>query len=817
MWLPRIVLEISSAERPVALIGGEPFGAPFVIDALREYSPLAWFELDGPSHEDQVAQGNALARAVNAVLPAPLLSMALPYRSHLAVLRRHREDLLPLRLALTLDRPETPIVADLLALQDDGYPIVLDVRGEVPADVEALRDCRVLGPDDLRLTLAEAREIAPGALSAEQVEELWREADGRFTSFNAASYRATGLPRLNVPSATGPLVPFDEAVLVDPAPAIVALQREGDLVGALELAVLKAPEMVEDLLRTAGPRYQEEGLLERLHLLLSALPESYSRSERVLEWRLVAGLATNDYHQAFEDVDAYLRTHAAPALRARRAGTLPHAAGFALAEQAVETRRTPLTVWQYARLHPDNETATKALRESVQLAEEQGSRYEVARNADSLAARLSQMGEFARAASWARWALDVFDREQLLDGHRRLLIINNLANARILSGDLVGLRGMLEDARALVEGSLPHLAAPLRSTLAQLELAEGSLAAAFELLWRTYQESPRRHRARNGYQLIRVLGELDRVQEAKIVAADITEISAGGEPHERSLAALGRGMVAAIEGDESATSDLLEALLDTQLVAEQRLTAALYYLLASGGAAHNIPRELVPVLGAMPRTGLKVLSGPAERFEPVWATLTGPTAELDLRFLGRVQARFQGREVTLAPRMAEVALALALHPDGLTRDELNTFLTPEGHAPFTPSGMRSMMTRLRASLPVSDAPYRFTTSFRADVVEVREHIALGQVREAIALMQGPLLPLSEAPGVEEHRWELEEEMRQAALLVSDPDALFDLAERLGDDLEFWLATADALSTGDPRLALARARVRRLEDAYLLGS
>src|SRR5690606_26175245 len=230
-----------------------------------------------------------------------------------------------------------------------------------------------------------------------------------------------------------------------------------------------------------------------------------------------------------------------------------------------------------------------------------------------------------------------------------------------------------------------------------------------------------------------------------------------------------------------------------------------------------IPRELVPVLGAMPRTGLKVLSGPAERFEPVWATLTGPTAELDLRFLGRVQARFQGREVTLAPRMAEVALALALHPDGLTRDELNTFLTPEGHAPFTPSGMRSMMTRLRASLPVSDAPYRFTTSFRADVVEVREHIALGQVREAIALMQGPLLPLSEAPGVEEHRWELEEELRQAALLVSDPDALFDLAERLGDDLEFWLATADALSTGDPRLALARARVRRLGDADLLGS
>src|SRR5690606_23733581 len=175
----------------------------------------------------------------------------------------------------------------------------------------SLRDCRVLGPDELRLSLDEAKEIAPGALSAEQVEALWREADGRFTPFSASSYSATGLPRLHVPSAAGPLVASEEAVLVDPAPAIVALQREGDLIGALELAVLKAPELVEDLLRTAGPRYQEEGLLERLHLLLSALPESYSRSDRVLEWRLVAGVAANDYQEAFEDADAYLRTHAA--------------------------------------------------------------------------------------------------------------------------------------------------------------------------------------------------------------------------------------------------------------------------------------------------------------------------------------------------------------------------------------------------------------------------------------------------------------------------------------------------------------------------
>ncbi|HZJ10696.1 MAG TPA: hypothetical protein VFD39_13435, partial [Trueperaceae bacterium] len=331
------------------------------------------------------------------------------------------------------------------------------------------------------------------------------------------------------------------------------------------------------------------------------------------------------------------------------------------------------------------------------------------------------------------------------------------------------------------------------------------------------QASFRHRRARYGYQLVRVLCEVGRLDEARIIAGDVTEISAMGEGHERSLAALARGVVAAVAKEETAASDLLEAMLDGNLVAEQRLTATLYYLLASRGAAHNVPAALVPLLGALPRTGLEVLSGPRERFEPIWATLTGPSAKLSLRFLGRVEARYQGQEVALAPRLAEIALALALHPEGLARDELNTFLSPEGHAPFTASGMRSMLSRLRGILPVSDAPYRFTVPYRADVIEVREHIATGQVREAIALMRGPLLPQSDAPGVEEHRWELEEEVRQAALMVSDPDALFDLAERLDDDLEFWLATAEALSAGDPRLALARARVRRLEDAYLLGS
>jgi len=178
-----------------------------------------------------------------------------------------------------------------------------------------------------------------------------------------------------------------------------------------------------------------------------------------------------------------------------------------------------------------------------------------------------------------------------------------------------------------------------------------------------------------------------------------------------------------------------------------------------------------------------------------------------------VACRLEGTPVGLPPRLAEAALALTLHPEGLSRDALNDFLTPDGQTPFSSGGLRGLLTRLRALLPVSEAPYRWAVAFAADVADARSLLAEGRVREAIALWQGPLLPLSDAPGVREARETLEEALRQAALLSGDADALFELADRLGDDLALWEAAAAAMPPGDPRLALALARERRLAREY----
>ncbi|MFA7460084.1 MAG: hypothetical protein WCY60_03655 [Trueperaceae bacterium] len=814
MWLPRHVEAIEASPEPTLLWGGEEYGAPFLVDALRNRGRVAWFEFGPRTLHDPVAQGNELARAVNATLPTPLLGRALPLGTHLAALRHYRSELLPLRLAVTTFGAPEELLGELLDLRHHGYKVLVDLRHDQPPPLSLAERTRVLGPPELRLAQNEASDILPRALSQDDALRLWQQTNGRFLSLLSEAHAALGLGPVVVPSALGERVPEQDAALVEPALAVRALRQQGELIDALEVAVMGAPELVNDLIRQAGPRYQEEGLLRRLHLLLTSLPEEYAQSERVLEWRLVAGFAAGDLGQVLPEVDAYLAVHKAPALRARRAGAMRRELGFAMARQALDAQRSPLTLWQYGRLHPDAAAGIDLLRQSVRAAEETSSRYDVVRNAGALVARLSQEGEYTEAASWARWTLDMFDRGEFSEGNRRLTVVNDLGVARIMTGDLVGLRRVLEDAQVMVEGSLPTQAALLRSTLAWLELAEQRPRAALELIGSTYQASGRGWRARQGYQLVRCLLELGQTAEAERVAGDVSRLAAADTPYEQALAALARGMVGAVLGAPGAADDLQLVLHTPELVAEQRLMAALYFLLATDGGAPRLPARTAAQLGQLHPTALRVLSGPESLFAPLWSTLGGHGAGLTLRFLGPdVSVVHEGTESKLPQRVAEVALALALNPDGIGRDALNDFLTPDGQAPFTAGGVRGMLTRVRRHLPVSEVPYRLTVAAAADVLELRGYLAQRRVREAVSLYRQPLLPLSDAPGVVEERERLEEELRQAVLMSRDPDALCELAERLGDDLQLWSAAADVLGAGDPRLAVARARVLHLEQAY----
>ncbi|WP_243094293.1 hypothetical protein [Thermus thalpophilus] len=85
----------------------------------------------------------------------------------------------------------------------------------------------------------------------------------------------------------------------------------------------------------------------------------------------------------------------------------------------------------------------------------------------------------------------------------------------------------------------------------------------------------------------------------------------------------------------------------------------------------------------------------------------------------------------------------------------------------------------------------------------------GDLSGALARYRGPLLPQSQAPGVEALRAELEEALRRAVLAQGEVESLFLLAERLGEDLGVWEALLERLPSQDPRLPIAQARVERL--------
>lgn len=151
-------------------------------------------------------------------------------------------------------------------------------------------------------------------------------------------------------------------------------------------------------------------------------------------------------------------------------------------------------------------------------------------------------------------------------------------------------------------------------------------------------------------------------------------------------------------------------------------------------------------------------------------------------------------------------MLLLARPEGWTGEALALALYGEANGPT----LRMEVHRLRQrGQNILARPYRLQNALRADFLEVRAALQRGDLKEALQIYRGPLLPQSGAPAVEELRQELEEALRQAVLASRDPEALLLLAERLGEDLELWEALLESLPPQDPRRPFVLARTARL--------
>jgi hypothetical protein len=194
---------------------------------------------------------------------------------------------------------------------------------------------------------------------------------------------------------------------------------------------------------------------------------------------------------------------------------------------------------------------------------------------------------------------------------------------------------------------------------------------------------------------------------------------------------------------------------------------------------------------------------------PHHSTPTRPRSALSLRFTGEgaPTAVLDGRSIPLTLRPAELLTALALHPDGLTAEQLALLLYGEEGNPTTVRGEVLRLRGLIGSDVLRTRPYRLAASVDTDFQAARRAIRARRPADALRACAGPLLPRSDAPAIRELRAELEVGLRGVMLESDDVDLLAEFAVHpLGrDDLEVHDRLMALLPPSDPRCAPIAAR------------
>ncbi|WP_119280007.1 hypothetical protein, partial [Calidithermus roseus] len=187
-----------------------------------------------------------------------------------------------------------------------------------------------------------------------------------------------------------------------------------------------------------------------------------------------------------------------------------------------------------------------------------------------------------------------------------------------------------------------------------------------------------------------------------------------------------------------------------------------------------------------------------------------PTLNLTTPYLETLgKAQLQGYP-NLRPRSLELLTLLLAHPEGITGEALAHELYSEPN----PQALKTELCRLRQQgFDIQNRPYRLLTPIEADFLKLQEALQQNQLHPALALYQGPLLPRSQAPGVEALRNRIEEQLKRRVLDHPDPEPLYRLAQKLPDDLALWEALLQRLPAQDPRYPAVLAWARRLSAQY----
>ena len=194
----------------------------------------------------------------------------------------------------------------------------------------------------------------------------------------------------------------------------------------------------------------------------------------------------------------------------------------------------------------------------------------------------------------------------------------------------------------------------------------------------------------------------------------------------------------------------------------------------------------------------------ATRRRPTAQGVTQPTGLLRLEVQGRPRLWQDGTPVMLTQRQAELLLALAMHPGGLTVDQVTAHVY--GDVAVSPTTVKVEVSRLRRVMPgvIESRPYRLSTTLAVDALDVLTRVAAGDAVGAAELFTGDVLPASESPVARDLALRVEVGVRTLVLNRRDARAATILARRRPDDLAVVDHALGLLEPGSPHRALLEA-------------
>jgi len=166
---------------------------------------------------------------------------------------------------------------------------------------------------------------------------------------------------------------------------------------------------------------------------------------------------------------------------------------------------------------------------------------------------------------------------------------------------------------------------------------------------------------------------------------------------------------------------------------------------------------------------------------------------LVMTLLGTAETYLDGQRLLLNRRQTEVLALLALHPQGLSLEQLHAMLY--GDQAITFSTLKAEVSHLRAALggQLGSRPYRLLMPVETDVEHVLALLRRGEVAAAVEAYGGDLLPGSNSPALSELAEYVAVALREALLADPQPDAVVrysELAPYDAEVLEVCLAALD---------------------------